>query len=754
VENILPSHSFSLNWILRRYRGSLCIDEERLPVVAVRGTTPFFDGFDGECEANPVPSEESPPGFAAVRLRWTARQQSESPVAIGLEMVCSDWSPEAWAFMPAAMYAGNRFDVHRTRYSPRYPESHARPDAPVMITDLPRLEKGVGPSRAQLLTGDLAVPAAGAWLPGGAGFLLVRRPEPGATHEQSRLLWEVSENEARDVARFVCMFPGVRETRYSFYQGAIRTDAPSDETGMVFPVGETNEMSFLLGALQGDSPQVLFDALFGLTSVPGHWQRERIQDCELPFSAAAKLIEEKMNREAWSDTLSIFATTTDRNSPHYFQSGWCGGGINEYTLLSSPDERARDRAIQSLNTQCREGRLPSGFFYGKRRRDGQWTLDFAHDATAYTHRWHLVRRPGDMLLYLQNALEHPKPADDASRSLWETAVRELADALCRVWETHDQFGQFIDPEAERVLVGGSTSGGLIPAGLIRAAHRFNSARYRRVAIEAGEHFYARATLPAITTGGPGDALQAPDSESAATLVDSYLALFEAGCGDHWLARAGEAARQFASWVVPYDFPFPPESEFGRLQIPTTGAVAANVQNKPAAPGICNHSGAFLLRLFRHTGDIRYLHLLRDIARLIPWTVSRPDRPIHSPDGRPLPSGYINERVNMSDWDHNVGGVFHGSTWSEVAMLLSWVELPGLYAQPDTGLICTLDHVKATWTNEKKIGLKLTNPTRFPAQVKIMLETSETARRTTMPPAQSLPVVEIPAEGSVAFDAAS
>jgi hypothetical protein len=55
-------------------------------------------------------------------------------------------------------------------------------------------------------------------------------------------------------------------------------------------------------------------------------------------------------------------------------------------------------------------------------------------------------------------------------------------------------------------------------------------------------------------------------------------------------------------------------------------------------------------------------------------VSRADRPIHDPSGRPLPPGWINERVNTSDWDDNVGGVFHGSTWSEVALMLMAVEL--------------------------------------------------------------------------------
>ena len=41
----------------------------------------------------------------------------------------------------------------------------------------------------------------------------------------------------------------------------------------------------------------------------------------------------------------------------------------------------------------------------------------------------------------------------------------------------------------------------------------------------------------------------------------------------------------------------------------------------------------------------------------------------------LPSGYICERVNMSDWESKrcVGGVFNGSTWAEVSNMLFLAE---------------------------------------------------------------------------------
>ncbi|MGC9452582.1 MAG: hypothetical protein ACP5I4_14180, partial [Oceanipulchritudo sp.] len=334
------------------------------------------------------------------------------------------------------------------------------------------------------------------------------------------------------------------------------------------------------------------------------------------------------------------------------------------------------RAERALNRLCREGQLPSGFFYGKRRRDGEWSHDFAFDAKRpYTRRWHLVRREGDLLLYLLKAASRPGlEAAPESVALWKATARRLADALCSLWERHGQLGQFIDAETGDILVGGSASGGVVPAGLCLAYREFGDKRHLETAEAVGLYFLENFTRKGLSTGGPGDACQAPDSESCAGLLESYVTLFEETKRERWLEAAKAQAAQLASWIMPYDFPFPPDSEFGRLEIPTTGSVVANAQNGHSAPGICTHSGECLLRLYRFTGDKRYGELLGWIAKQIPTTVSRTERPIHDPAGRVLPPGWINERVNTSDWDDNIGGVFYGSTWSEVALMLMAVEV--------------------------------------------------------------------------------
>ena len=159
----------------------------------------------------------------------------------------------------------------------------------------------------------------------------------------------------------------------------------------------------------------------------------------------------------------------------------------------------------------------------------------------------------------------------------------------------------------------------------------------------------------------------------------------------WLEYARENAHYCASWVVSYNYRFPEASEFARLGMKTTGSVFANLQNKHSAPGICTLSGDSLFKLWKWTKDPLYLELLRDIACTIGQYMSTGERPIYDwgltreamesgdsalLEAHRLPSGFINERVNMSDWEGDgcIGGVFNGSCWSETSNLLALAEV--------------------------------------------------------------------------------
>ena len=146
----------------------------------------------------------------------------------------------------------------------------------------------------------------------------------------------------------------------------------------------------------------------------------------------------------------------------------------------------------------------------------------------------------------------------------------------------------------------------------------------------------------------------------------------------------ETARQFSTWVVGYDFKFPPRSTFGKAGIRTTGSVYANTQNKHSAPGLCTFSGLGLLKLFRATGDRFHLDLLRDIALGLPQYLPHPLKPLG--DAKP---GWMCERVNLTDWEgpERIGETLKMTTWAETSLMLTTIEIPGLYVQPDQVARC-------------------------------------------------------------------
>lgn len=78
---------------------------------------------------------------------------------------------------------------------------------------------------------------------------------------------------------------------------------------------------------------------------------------------------------------------------------------------------------------------------------------------------------------------------------------------------------------------------------------------------------------------------------------------------------------------------------------------------------------------------------------------------------------------MSDWELGgieVGGVFDGSCWCEVSLLLTAMEIPGIYLRPRDGLAIAFDHVVVEETRRIEDGWEalVSNPTPFPARVRV------------------------------------
>ena len=68
-----------------------------------------------------------------------------------------------------------------------------------------------------------------------------------------------------------------------------------------------------------------------------------------------------------------------------------------------------------------------------------------------------------------------------------------------------------------------------------------------------------------------------------------------------------------------------------------------------------------------------------------WDLSPEERAKNDPEimgKHRLPSGFMNERVNLSDWEGSecVGGVFNGSCWSETSNLFVLAEVIPAFRQ--------------------------------------------------------------------------
>jgi len=304
---------------------------------------------------------------------------------------------------------------------------------------------------------------------------------------------------------------------------------------------------------------------------------------------------------------------------------------------------------------------------------------------------------------------------------------KAADVIEEIWEKNGQLGQFIDAETGEIIIGGSTSGGIAPAALCLAYEFTGNESYITAARQIARYYYENFIKKGFTTGGPAEALQAPDSESIAGLFESFIALYEKDRSEEWLIKAKDTAHQISSWVVAYDYKFPKNSRLDRMNVKSKGSVWANVQNKHAAPGICNHSAAAFLKLYRATGDKRYLDLMQEIAHFMPQMVSTSEDPIIAQNGKALKPGEMCERVNLSDWEgtENVGdSIREANAWTQISLMLTWLEVPGVYVFPERDVVCVSDHINARLQDGRLI---IENPTEYDARVKVMIDTEETVK---------------------------
>lgn len=710
----LARHSGSLGVRLNQY------DPDRFNLLINQAKASLMDGsaelqlagskWVVSLEATPISPDELE---CIVTFHCVAGILMDASVEVVFEI--ADWSVDHYVLMPAAVYDGNRFPSRRIPYSPKlWFKDDIGKDKPIIVTEIPKLNEGDGPSRIQERSGSMALPSLGFHHRGiGRGILLVT--------DQGNALGDygigIEENRQRDKATVSITSPIVREL-YNYRICDMRH--PSEDIPGNFKEGDVVKIAFRVHGFSGSELQSLFDKYAEIRKPTPTSRLDRI-----PFSACFTLQEEKFNQDNFVPDHGYYSVGLRQNFLQDWQIGWTGGMISTYPLLFAGNQQTRENVLRNFDWLFPNGISPSGFFWDCGANGTEWIGGDIRKP--HTGNWHLIRKSADAVYFILKQFSLMEKIGIEVKPVWQDGTRGVCDSLVRLWRNHGQFGQFVDSISGEICVGGSTSAAIAPAALVLAADWFGDEAYLEVALQSAEHFYQNFTVRGLSCGGPGDALQNPDSESWFALIESYMAIYDATGESEWLERAAQASRQFSTWVVSYDFNFPSESLLGRSGILSTGSVYANTQNKHSAPGLCTFSGLGLLKLFRATGDRFHLDLLHDIAHGLPQYLPHPLKPLG--DARP---GHMCERVNMTDWEgpERIGETLGMSTWAETSLMLTTIEIPGLYVRPDLGLVVAFDHITAEVLEDGPTELKvrLKNPTILPAAVRILSEDGNDAMK--------------------------
>lgn len=630
--------------------------------------------------------------------------------SVSVDIDFSNWSEKNYVLFPSAVYNGNRYSWRRLRYSPKLHDiKDIGADKPIIINDVPKLSESGGVSRIQERSGSMSTPSIGfiSDLTKKGVWLLCQQ---GNTLGDFGM--DLAESRDRKNATISITSPVVREQYlYKFCDARFPSwDIPKD-----FKTGDLITISFRLVGFDAPETQSIFDKFSEIRKDVA--TNNKLVN-SLPYSECMKIMEQKFNEKNFVPQFGYYSVGLRENYLQDWQIGWTGGMISTYPLLFAGNEQTRQNVIRNFDWLFPNGISPSGFYWDSGQNGNEW---FGGDIrNQHTKNWHLIRKSGDAVWYIVKQLMLMEKLNIPVKASWKDGNQRVCDAFVKLWNNNHQLGQFVDSQTGEIIVGGSSSGAIVPAALALASQYYHRPEYLETAKKIAEYFNENFTKKGIACGGPGDALQSFDSESAYALVESYVTLYEVSGDKLWLSLAENAAMQFATWVVSYNYKYPSNTAFYKANIHTMGGVYANIQNKHSAPGICTGSGIGLLKLYRYTGNKFYIELLQDIAHNITQYLPHPKKPLEN-----APYGFVSERVNMTDWEgpESIGYILPISTWAETSLMLTTIEIPGLYIQPDKSYFIAFDNVEVKVVQEtsKKFELSVTNPTQVDAIITILAE---------------------------------
>jgi hypothetical protein len=647
---------------------------------------------------------------------------TQAGVAVAFDF--SHWTTNNFVLVPAVLYDGNRFRVLPIGYAPYIHNEKDRPlDMPVTVTDIMRLNPDGARAQVEMMTGNCATPMLSFFAPATKhGFALL-------TEQQSRFgnngLFVEEDAKHSKKMTFAVSAPCVRERKYRMC-GFM----PSPDRATDWKTGDELTLRFKLMNFPCEDLAAFFDRVFSarkaLTGANTYRQ-------VAPYSHISELIVNHFNKDKWfqNEQYGYYCNSRDNANPYNNQIGWSGNPV-----YSFPNGLAGDlKRVASTLDMLTQAQGRSGLFYAMFQKGTIHGDTF--DENPATRAVAMGRRTGETLHFGLKQLEAFKARGQPIKPEWETMFRRAANALVKLFGDYGQFGQFVDADTGKMVINGSTAGGVNITGLAVASQYFHEPKYLDVAEKAGRFYAERDLAKGYAGGGPSEILQAPDVESSHNLVEAYVTLHDIARQPEWLAYARQAAALLSTWMVSYDYRFPKDSDHNRVGNRVTGAIFASSQNNHAAPGFYITSGNFLLRLYRATGDKRVAELYKDYAHNVIQYVNTKTNPL-MPDGGSH-EGRVTERVQLSDWESHadprwrpgIGQVSLDSNMAwETQVAVTCLENPGIYVNTETGDLIVPDHVDATVENRDESGvtLKITNPTPYDANISILAETSVQAKK--------------------------
>ena len=238
--------------------------------------------------------------------------------SFALKIDFSEWENDAYVFMPACAYDGNRFPRVKRKYPPMYTAEEMGIEPKPIITEVPALEPD-GSGKIEVNIGDLSVPCVGVFYRNKKEALLV------FTEQECK---EKNVGFCVEKASVTVQYPVLRSTCYRM----CRCDEPSTDSGFSVTAGEVVMSKLVIKTFSCESITEFFKVFF-------FSRKTLLSGSAAPNGYTKELwdvMEAHFNTENWSG--EYYAEVTKK-----WQCGWVGGGMSTLALYKLGGEISKKR---------------------------------------------------------------------------------------------------------------------------------------------------------------------------------------------------------------------------------------------------------------------------------------------------------------------------------------------------------------------------------------------------------------------------